>query len=260
MTMNYVPLDKNIHKDIKILTGKDYSFTENAHISAASIREFPQLAACVPIVFIKDNTNDTTHAVAMLGIEQGKNLYVVDGKWQAPHVPMNIQRYPFDIRPDGDQLGLFIDENSSLISDEGTPLFTEAGESAPVLQQSLQFMDFLANSEKLTAEFVQKLTELNLLSELELRIVTGTGERKAVKGMMGINEAKLFDLADETVLELHKKGFMGAIYAVMLSLGQINKVVELTNKTDNPVRSIQIVNLEQEAAAKAKAEAEQTAQ
>ena len=260
MAINYVPLDKNVHKDTKILTGKDYTFSAQAHISAATIREFPQLAACTPIVFIKDSGNDTVHAVAMLGVEQGQNLYVHEGKWQAPHVPMNIQRYPFDIRPDGDKLGLFIDENSPLINADGTALFQEDGEASPLLQQSLQFMDFLANSEKLTAEFVKRVVELDLLSELELRMVTVSGERKAVKGMMGINEAKLFDLADDVVLELHKKGFMGALYAIMLSLGQINRVVELSNNTDQPIRSLQVVNLDQEAAAKAKAEAEQQAE
>ena len=254
MTMNYVPLDKSAHKDTKILTGKDYTFSAQAHISAASIREFPQLAACTPVVFIKDSGNNTVHTVAMLGIEQGQNLFVHEGKWQAPHVPMNIQRYPFDIRPDGDKLGLFIDENSPLINADGNALFNEDGEAAPLLEQTLKFMDFLANSEKLTAEFVKRVVELDLLSELEMRIVTASGERKAVKGMLGINESKLFDLADDVVLDLHKKGFMGAIYAIMLSLGQINRIVELSNNTDQPIRSLQVVNLAQEAAAQAQSE------
>lgn len=43
----------------------------------------------------------------------------------------------------------------------------------------------------------------------------------------------------------------------MMSLSQLNRLVELSNKTDKPIRSLQIVNLAAEAAAKAKTEAEQ---
>ena len=78
---------------------------------------------------------------------------------------MNIQRYPFDIRPDGDKLGLYIDENSDLLGAEGTALFNEDGEASELLQNRLQFMDLLANSERLTAEFIKKVVELELLTE-----------------------------------------------------------------------------------------------
>jgi hypothetical protein len=257
MTINYVPLDKAIHKDLKLAAKPDYSYTQNTHIAAASIREYPQLSTAMPIVFIKDESTGNHHSVAMLGVEQQKNLYLHEGKWQAPQVPMNIQRYPFDIRPDGDKLGLYIDENSSLLStEEGNPLFNEDGNPGDVLQNRLNFMDLLANSERLTAEFIQKMVELELLTAIEIRYVTVNNERRTITGMLGIDEPKLLDLPDADVLALHKKGFLGAVYAVMMSLGQLNRLVELSNNTDSPIRSLQIVNLAQEAAAKAKAEAE----
>lgn len=256
MAINYVPLDKAVHKDLKLSTKPDYSFTESTHIAAASIREYPQLATAMPIVFIKDESTGNHHSVAMLGVEQQKNLYMNEGKWQAPQVPMNIQRYPFDIRPDGDKLGLYIDENSDLLGTEGTALFTEDGEASELLQNRLQFMDLLANSERLTAEFIKKVVELELLTEIEIRYVTVNNERRTITGMLSIDEPKLLDLADEEVVALHKKGFLGALYAIMMSLGQLNRLVELSNNTESPIRSLQIVNLAQEAAAKAKAEAE----
>ena len=55
-----------------------------------------------------------------------------------------------------------------------------------------------------------------------------------------INEKKLLELPEEQVLELHKAGFLGAIYAVMMSIGQLNRLVELSNDTENPIRSMQL--------------------
>jgi len=37
MAMNYVPLDKAVHKDIKLSTKNDFAFTQNTHLAAASI-------------------------------------------------------------------------------------------------------------------------------------------------------------------------------------------------------------------------------
>lgn len=67
----------------------------------------------------------------MLGTEKGSNLFVHEGKWQVHCLPMNIQRYPFDVRPDGEKLGVFFDENSALITDDGEPVFTAEGEPSP---------------------------------------------------------------------------------------------------------------------------------
>ena len=260
MAMNYVPLDKAVHKDIKLSTKNDFAFTQNTHLAAASIREFAQLAGAIPMVFIKDEQTGNHHTVCMLGIEKESNLYFAEGRWQAPQVPMNIQRYPFDIRPDNGNLGVFIDDASTLITDDGAPLFTAEGEAADLLKNRLEFLDFLANSERLTQEFINKVVELDLLTEIEIRMVTDAGERRAITGMLSIDENKLFNLPDEEILTLHKKGFSGAIYALMMSLSQLNRLVELSNKTDKPIRSLQIVNLAAEAAAKAKALAEKEAE
>ena len=51
---------------------------------------------------------------------------------------MNILRYPFDVRPDGDKLGVYIDENSELLSEE-QPLFTEAGDYPEFLENRQSF-------------------------------------------------------------------------------------------------------------------------
>lgn len=241
MAMNYIPLDKDKHKDLKVAVNNSFKFAENTHLSAASIREFPQLASCMPIVFIQDPQTERFHAVAMLGIEQNKNLYVHEGKWQAPHVPWNIARFPFDVRPDGDKLGVFIDENSDLVgTEEGLALFTEAGEPSEYLQNRQQFLAELANSEITTQKFIQKVKELDLLDPIQIRVSFAQGQPRAVTGMFSISEKKLLALPDETVLDLHKNGYLGAIYSVMMSLGQLSRLIDFSNNSENPIQNMQI--------------------
>lgn len=240
MAINYIPLDKKTHKDLKVIPQIDLAFAKETHLAAATIREFAQLATTMPVVFIEDPTNKNIHTVAMLGVDQNKNLFWAEDKWQGPHVPLNIQRYPFDIRPDGQQLGVFIDENTHLISDQGEALFTEEGEPSEFLKNRQKFLAELANSEMLNQRFIKRVVELELLENIQVGIQYQDGSARNVTGIMSINEKKLNTLDDEVVLELHKAGFLGAIYATLLSLAQLNRLVELSNKSDKPIRTVQI--------------------
>ena len=243
MAINYIPLDKNKHKELKVSVQKNFDFAKNSHLAAATIREFAQLAGCMPIVFIQDPQSGNHHVVAMLGTEANNNYYVAEGKWQAPYVPMNIQRYPFDVRPDGEKLGVFFDENSELIgSEDGERLFTDGDEPSEFLLNRQTFLSELANSEMLTQQFVKKIIELDLLSPIELMLTYESGQSRNVTGMMAIDEPKLRKLSDDIILEMHKNGFLGAIYATMMSMGQLNRLLELSNKTDMPIRSLQMRN------------------
>jgi hypothetical protein len=237
--MNYIPLDKNKHKDLHVKLNNDFAHTKDTHLAAASIREYAQVASCMPIIFIKDPKSETTHSVAMLGIEQGVNLFMQNKQWSGHVVPLNIQRYPFDVRPDGEKLGVFIDENSDLIGKEGEPLFTE-GAVSPFLDNRQKLLSELANSEMATRDFVKKLEDLGLLESVIIRAQYVNGQQRNINGMQTISEKRLQALDADTIAELHKIGYLGAIYAVMLSLGQLNRLVQLTQTTENPVRALQL--------------------
>ncbi len=255
MTMNYIPLDKNKHKDLHVKINGDYAHTKDTHLAAASIREYAQIASCMPIIFIKDPKSDTTHSVAMLGIEQSVNLFMQGDKWSGHVVPLNIQRYPFDVRPDGDKLGVFIDENSDLVGQEGEPLFTEDAPS-PFLDNRQKLLSELANSEMATREFVKKVEELDLFESIVIRAQYVDGQQRNINGMQTISEKRLQALDAATIDSLHKLGYLGAIYAVMLSLGQLNRLVQLTQSGENPVRALQLQP--EEPAGEVTAEAEAT--
>ena len=240
MAMNFVPLDKNKHKDLKVAVDPSFPYAKGTHLAAASIREFAQLAGSMPLVFIQDPKTEKHHVVAMLGIEPGQNLFIQNDKWNAPHIPMNIIRYPFDVRPDGEKLGVYVDEDSDLIKEEGQALFDAEGNPTDFLNNRQKLLGDLANSEMLTQQFVAKVVELDLLTPMQLRVQYSSGQGRNVGGILAINEKKLFELSDEQVVELHKAGFMGALYAMMLSLGQLNRLIELSVGAENPIKAMQM--------------------
>ena len=251
MTMNYIPLDKNKHKDLHVKLNTDFAHAKDTHLAAASLREYAQIASCMPIIFIKDTKSNTTHSVAMLGIEQGVNLFMQDGKWSGHVVPLNIQRYPFDVRPDGDKLGVFFDENSDLVGKEGEPLFADEAPS-PFLENRQKLLSDLANSEMATRDFVKKLQDLDLLDSIILRTQYANGQQRNINGMQTISEKRLQALDTDTIIELHKAGYLGAIYAVLMSLGQLNRLVQLTQGSESAVTNL---NLQVEDIAATEAEA-----
>ena len=239
MAMNFAPLDKNKHKDLKVSLDRSLPHAKSSHLSAASIREYAQLSASMPIIFIKD-PQDNYRSVGVLGIEQDVNLFLATEKWKGPYVPMNVLRYPFDVRQDGDKLGVYIDENSELLkSDEGQPLF-DGDKASEYLIERQKFLTDLANSELQTKAFIDTITELDLVEEIQLLVAYTNGDKRNVTGMFSINEKKLLDLDDAKVTELHKKGYLGACYSLMLSLGQLSRLVDLSNDTENPIQALQI--------------------
>jgi hypothetical protein len=240
MTISYIPLDKDKHKDIKIKLDFSFAHAKDTHLAAATLREFAQVASCMPIVLVKDPKSDNYHTVAMLGTEQGVNLFIHDDKWQAHCVPLNVQRYPFDVRPDGDKLGVFFDENSDTVGTEGEALFTPEGEASPYLQNRNQLLSDLANSEMATQKFIKTIVELDLLDPIQLGVQYTDGQQRNITGMHSISEKRLHALPEDKILELHKEGYLGALYALLMSLGQLNRLVQLSTNGPTPIQNLQL--------------------
>jgi hypothetical protein len=91
-----------------------------------------------------------------------------------------------------------------------------------------------------TQRFINKLIELKLLDPIVLRVQYTSGQQRNINGMQSISEKRLHELSDEQILELHKAGFLGAIYAILLSLGQLNRLVQMSGEGASPIQSLQL--------------------
>ena len=230
MFKSLVPVNKARHEGKKIKQVEGFGFAADFHIASIMVHEFARAASLYPVVFLEDKEQDSFRPVVLMGMDAGENLFVgADGKWQASYVPAIIRRYPFALASAGEE-GKFtvcIDEGSDLISDtEGLPLFNEQGEPAEALENVKRYLGELQQMDAFTNEFCKYMVAHNMLTPLNMR-VQQADQVKNINGCYVINEERLNGLSVDGFMELRDKRYLPAVYAHLLSLAQIERLMTL---------------------------------
>ncbi|MBO9491323.1 SapC family protein [Endozoicomonas sp. G2_1] len=251
---NLVPVKKEQHQNLKISAHRNLEHLADQHIAGAGAGEFAQLATSFPLFFVKDDTSNAIRSVAMMGLETGENLYLQGDKWLSPYVPQNASMIPFGLGLDPEKektLTTCVDIDSEFVGeDKELALFDEEGNETEFLKSIQDSLGRLYDGEILTGKFIKELDENNLLQELELIVVHADGAQKKLVGIYGINEKAMLDLPDEKVLDFQKRGLFIPIYAMLTSLGQVNRLVQLRNEYGEvKLQGIQVKPVEAEQAA-----------
>lgn len=224
------PINKELHAKKKIKQVNGFGFAGQFHIASIMVHEFARASAIYPVVFLEDKAKDEFRPVVLMGLDSGENLFVdADGKWHASYVPAIIRRYPFALASTGEdgQFTVCVDEGSDLISDdEGTPLFNENGEPAEALENVKRYLGELQQMDVFTREFCKYAAEHNLFTPLNMR-VRQADQIKNINGCYVINEERLNNLSNDRFIEMREKRYLPAIYAQLVSLAQIERLMML---------------------------------
>ena len=230
MFQQIVPINIERHGKKKIREINGFGFASGFHIAYVTMHEFARAAGIYPIVFLEDKEEDGFRPVVLLGLEAGQNLFIgSNGKWEASYVPAIIRRYPFALArsPEEGQFTVCIDEASDLVSDtEGAALFDESGAPTAITENVKKYLAELQQMDALTREFTRFLAEHNMLTPLNMR-VRSMGEARSISGCYVINEERLNNLSTESFMALRAKRYLPAIYAQLISLAQIERLVTL---------------------------------
>lgn len=229
-------INKDRHAATKVKPTNGFQYAARFHVASVLAHEFPRAASIYPVVFLKDQASGRYQPVALLGLEEGQNLFVDDaGRWKASYVPAVIRRYPFALAAAGDDatFAVCIDEGSSLVNqEEGLPLFDEQGQPAQALQNVVKYLSELQQMDAQTQAFCQFLAEQDLLVPLNMQLQLGQ-EIKNVQGAFAINEAKLAALTDEQFIQMRQRGYLPAVYAHLVSLTQVERLLMLQGDARN---------------------------
>ena len=247
------PVRKEQHQNLKLSSKRDLSHIANQHIVPVSASEYAQASASFPVVLVKDPESERYRSVAMLGLEAGENLFYKNDQWSALTVPQSIGMIPFSLGLDPERentLTACVDVDSPFIGeDKEIALFDEDGKQTEALVNIENALGRLYENEKMTETFTKEMLENDLLQELELNITFANEEKKKLVGIFTINEEKLKSLSDDKVLDFHKRGLFVPIYAMLGSLGQVNRLVQLRNLSEGTkVAGIQVTPVAQTAA------------
>ena len=225
-----VPVTKARHAGKKIKQVEGFAFASKFHIASIMAHEFSRASAIYPVVFLEDKTKDEFRPVVLMGLEAGENLFVdANQKWEASYVPAIIRRYPFALASTGEE-GKFtvcIDEGSELVNDsEGVDLFNAEGEPAEALENVKRYLAELQQMDAFTRDFCKYMAEHNLFTPLNMR-VRQADQIKNINGCYVVNEERLNNLSSERFIEMREKGYLPAIYAQLVSLAQIERLMML---------------------------------
>ncbi|MFG6441644.1 SapC family protein [Roseateles sp. LKC17W] len=232
-----VPVNRERHARTRIKEITGFGFAKDFHIAYLTMHEFARASAVYPIVFVEDKEKDAFRPVTLLGLDAGENLFIGEaGKWEASYIPAIIRRYPFALAGNGTEghFTICLDEASDLVSvdgkdGEGSPLFDDKGEPTQVIENVKRYLSELQQMDQVTLAFSKMLAELNMFTPLQMRVREGDRE-KNIAGCWVVNEERLNNLSNDKFLELRSKRFLPAIYAQLMSLAQIERLMQLKDK------------------------------
>lgn len=216
---NPVPVDTRKHEGVGVAKDIDLSFTREATALPVTILELAKAMGDYPLAFLK--AADGVVPVAITGFREKENLFVDEnGRWTADtYVPAYVRRYPFILAAaeGAEKLTLCVDEkDGNLVEGAEEPLVKD-GKGTDTLNKILDFCRSYDQSSRATREFGEAVNAAGLLRERHAEIKMQDGSIHRVGGFMMIDEDKLRELSGEKLEEWHKKGWLGALYAILLS-------------------------------------------
>ncbi len=234
MAAKIVPINREIHKNTKILPVTNYSFVASQQLLPLVAHEIPSAAAEFPVVFVKDAQTSRLRPAAMCGLKPGENLYSVGKKWAGIYAPSIIKNHPLSValKAEGsDEILICIDENSAQISDsEGHPLFNEDGSESSYVKETGERLVTLNAQSKATDEFVNYLVENELLMAKGISVSVDEDNDFDLNGLYLIDENKLNKIGSDEFEFIRKKGYLPLIYAHLISLNQVNRLVRMKHE------------------------------
>jgi hypothetical protein len=234
---NHAPLNNVDHKNLRVVTTRGAAYGDAVMSALTFPAEFRDLQACYPIVFAQDG-NGSYDAIALLGFEQGENLFLGPNGWDAPAIPLTVERQPFMIGR-GDELAVHIDLDSPRVRDggiEGEALFLTYGGTSEYLERISSVLRTIHDGLAASRAFVAALVELELIESFVLDVELDDGSQNRLAGFYTINEDRLAQLSADQLAALHGKGYLQAIYMAVASLAQFRALIQRKNQDYGSLR------------------------
>ncbi|MBC7918049.1 MAG: SapC family protein [Rhodoferax sp.] len=224
---NPVLLNNIDHKDLRVITTRSAKYGDDVMVAYSFASEFRNLQAHYPIVFFKSEDGTSFSAGALLGFEEGENLFLKDGGWDAAYIPLASQHRPFLIGKANGEMVMHVDLDHPRVSrTEGEAVFLQFGGSTEYLERMGSTLRAIHEGLQSAGAFTAALTENKLLESFVFDITLGDGSQHRLNGFYTINEERLNTLDGAALEALNKAGYLQAIYMVIASLSNLRALAE----------------------------------
>jgi hypothetical protein len=231
----HVLLNSEQHRNIRVRTQRSAELGDNLMFAVTFVEELRTIQAHYPVFFQKDPQSGEFQCVALLGFEQGENLFLTEKGWDAPHIPVLIERLPFLIglqNKGGEQERMVhIDmDNPRVNEEEGETLFNQFGSPTEYLQHISALLEATHLGFQENKSFIGMLNELTLIESFSLDVELNNGSQHQLLGFYTINEDKLAQLSGAQLQMLHEKGYLQALYMILASHSHLKSLIARKNQ------------------------------
>ena len=236
---HHAQLDNVRHKDLRIRREYRAGNGHDVHLTRAFPVVLIRLQAEYPLFFIRDSDSGNFEPVAMLGLADGENLFLGNGRWEAGYVPLSIERGPFLIGfQERVEAGVptrvpvvSIDLDDPRVNEtDGEPMFlTHGGESA-FLERMTSILMTIMQGHDANQGFSRLLVGLDLIESMRMEVELQDGSKQALEGLYTINEDRLSALNASGLEALHQKGHLKHVYMMLASLSNVTGLIEKKNR------------------------------
>jgi len=224
------PLDSERDSPLHVSAPKDFNFASKTNAIPLLVDEFPMAAAHYPIVFA---AGEQPVPAAVVGLNNDTNLFLDEtGQWLGgSYLPAYVRRYPFLLMddPNQKQYVLCIDENSDMLGTTGEYALFKDGKPTQFTQSAMSFCASLRQQGEATDEFVKALKDYNLLMQNDAQIDLPDGSKMQLAGFQVINPKKFDLLPDNVYLSWRRKGWIGLIFAHLISSHRWQNLIALSS-------------------------------
>lgn len=239
---NHALLNNVDHKHLRVITSRGAAYGDAVMSALTFPAEFRELQAHYPIVFAKSEDGTSFDALALFGFQQGENLFLDErdgvARWDAPVIPLSVERQPFLIGRGGEELSIHIDMDHPRVAAggaaaaEGEALFLTYGGTSEYLERIASVLRTLHDGLDAARGFTAALLELELLESFVLDVELDDGSQNRLGGFYTIHEERLLSLSGEQLERLNRAGYLQAIYMAVASLSQFRGLIDRKNRAN----------------------------
>jgi hypothetical protein len=224
------PITKEEFINKRWLKHKSFEFAKLKGVVQLSAMEFPKAALSYPIGFLKQN--DEFLAVALMGIEPTRNLYIdKKGNFLANYIPALIRISPFTLATSNTSEKIICVDETIVYGNEGEPFFEPDGSLSEPLQKIRDFLSAFDANITHTQKAIAALNEAKLIKPWDLQIPTKSGIKR-IEGLYCIDEAGLNTIDKDTLVNLRDIGALVIVYCQLISMQNIEVIGKLADYHD----------------------------
>jgi hypothetical protein len=231
-------INSTLHKDLRVTTAYERELGHGMGAIMVLPSEILEVQREYPILFRKHPETGQLLPIALLSFEQQENLFLSsESKWNANYVPLAMSKGPFFVGINGpentaENLVVCINRDDPRVSqDNGELVFDESGNPSAYLESIRRTLFRLHEGVAETKKMVDAFLVANLIESVNMKIQFINNETIDFNGAYTINTDNLSQLDHTQLASLNTDGYLALAYFIAGSLGNVQKLIELKNKT-----------------------------